>query len=792
MMLRARSLLALCLLAPACSDPPPAAPSDAGVDAATERGPAVRFNLPAAGIPQPLEVPFPTDLYRTDPDGTITDALADWSLAGVSINGGSFTEGYGALDGFGRNAGAIFRVEGDDDLDPASLPATSEATLGPDAAVALVDVDPRSPTPGARVPCLAGWTSRFRTLVVQPDGVPLAPGRTYAAVVTRAVRTTRGDALRAAPAFAAIRDDAPGARSTPAGMLYGGAADRVATLAGPSFDRRAIVGLAVFTTQTTHRQLRVIRDALVGGRHGPAPQLDMDPMTARPYGVARFGARAHAGWTATLDAWLGAAPRGRDGMELPGERHGSEPTTTGMAHDAIGVVLTGTFVSPEFRRPYTGTTDRGDGTFAPDAAPVDAAKRIPVTLVLPRGAPPPGGWPVVIYGHGLGGQRQQLLNVANELARVGVATAGIDTATFGQRARGREADTLSLYPGTYQGPDGLPDLPSYDQEDFFGGLSNILALRDNFRQTALDYVQLRRLLANPALDLSSVAAEYDGATPRLDGAHVGYVGNSLGGILGTLFAAVEPEANPFVLNVPGGGVLTALCADSPVIGGTLRLAGTIVFRYPGDVAFDRFHPLTNLIQGVADGADPASYGEDVTAITMGRGHDVWVTEAEDDEVIPNRSTELLARAMRLPQVMPTPRLVAGLRPTGSPVRGNVEGRTQALTLQAPATHGGNLATRYGTRSWVPPFPRAAGTRFVRATREVRVRQPIVGYQRAVARFFRGAFMGAAEIDAAGLSPLLDWDDDGWTDAEERAMSTDPYDPTSVPPGAAPHPRDVGF
>jgi hypothetical protein len=372
----------------------------------------------------------------------------------------------------------------------------------------------------------------------------------------------------------------------------------------------------------------------------------------------------------------------------------------------------------------------------------------------------------------------------------------VDSATFGQRALGQQHDRTSLYAarGTYTGPDGLPDNPSYDSTTFFGGLNNILSLRDNIRQTALDYVQLRRLVSDPALDLSAVAAQYGGAAPRLDRTRVGYVGNSLGGIVGTVFSAVDPEVNPVVLNVPGGALVLALAADSPVIGATVSGAARTLYHYPAELPVDRWHPLASLVQGILDGGDPAAYASEVTRPPTGRGHDLWLTMVDRDHVVPNRATELLARAMRLPQHMPALRALGGLAPASGVLQGNVEGRTQALVLQAPATHGSNLQARYGTAEWEPPFPRdvGPGERFQRTPRPIRVRQPVVAYQRALVRFLQTGWDGRAEIDAGSIDSLEDYDDDGWTDAEERAMNTNPYDPDRHPAGPAPHPRSLGF
>lgn len=801
-----RHALLAALLVQACSSSPSTGdggvasdvPRDATADVPAFTGTAARFVLPERGLPQPGEVPFPSDLYlRGEPDGTISDLLGDWSKLGVGSSAtgqASLNDGYGAIDGFARNAGGIFVIEGAGHVTPAILPAVGARDA--DAPYAIIDIDAMSPTRGAWIPAVAGYVERFRTLNVQPDGVVLEPGRRYAVVLTTRLMTSAG-ALAAPPAFARIRDLPASARSSAAETLYGGAVDAVVS-AGIAKER--IAALAVFTTQTTHRQLRATRDALVAGTYGPVPQLNMDPTTARPYAVARFGADAHEGWTATLDAWMGTPLRDMMGRDLPGEPHGSEPPTVGIPHDALGAVITGTFVSPEFRRPWTQTAGRDDGTFQFDASGAAVVqgrnKVLPITIALPRSAPPSSGWPVVIFGHGLGGQRKQLLAVANEFARAGIATVGIDTATFGQRAAGAEMDVTSLFAtrGTYRGPDGLPDAEGYDNTDFFGGLTNILALRDNIRQTALDYAQVRRLIGNPALDLSAVGAQYAGATPKLDPARVGYIGNSLGGIIGTVFAAIEPEVNPFVLNVPGGGLISALAADSPSIGSSLNTAATIVFGFPGGVAVNRFHPVTSLLQGVLDGGDPTAYAADVTRPATGSAHDVWMTMVEADSVVPNRANELLARALRLPQIGGAFRTVAGLESVPNPVRRNVMGRTQALLLQSPATHGGNLSQRYGTLTFRTPFPRddqPPAMRFASGA-SVRIRNPAVIYQRAIAQFFTSAWSSMATIDASGMIGYEDWDDDLWTDAEERAMNSDPFDPMSRPAGTPPRTRDVGF
>ncbi len=769
---------------------------DAG-DASTNRSASLvaRFTVRGGDAPAPFQVPFPSDLYL-DASGHVVADVSDFTAVRLSRSTDVFATGLEGLDGFGVTTGAMFLIDGTAAnasappvvVDAATLPRDPSQTLGADAAAFIIDLDPGLAASAARVACTAGWQPRFGTIGVIPERGVLAAGHRYAVGLTDAIHATDGSlALQASAQFAAIRDNAAGARADRAGMLYGTAVDRVVEVMGDGFDRRHIAALAVFTTQTTARQLRIARDAIVGGAV-PVPSLDVDAAVSMPFHVARFGASAHAGWTATLDEWLGT-PLRRNGTDVPGFPVSGE-AETGMAHDHIGAILTGTFVAPDYRD-ANGRLQL-DASGAPIAS--RANNRIPMTLVLPRGAPPASGFPVVIFGHGVGGQRRELLAIANEMARVGIATAAIDHITFGQRSS--PTDVTSIEGGTYRGPDGLGDSPNYQVADFFGQLTNIAAFRDNIRQTSLDLVQLRRLLANPALDLSFVADEYSGTAPRLDGAHIGYVGNSLGGIIGTVFTACDPAINPVVLNVAGGSFVTRLAADAPAQGGLIAQVTGIIFGAPSDAPLDRFHPVSTILQMVIDGGDPAAYAAEITHPSSGRPHDVWLVEALWDDTVANSATDLLAHVMRLPQIRPVANSLFGLDPIDAPVSGNLAmGATGAFLQLSPAVHGANLDNRFGTRQYRAPFPvEGSDMRFPHLATSFRVRQPIVAYQHRIAQFFTSGFgaSGGASIHTDGLDLLIDYDDDGWTDDEERVASTDSADPMSHPAGSPPHVRDVGF
>lgn len=762
--------------------------------------PSVRFAVPATGVPDPLDVPFPSDLYRTGPGGTIAlpDHMNVWRNVGVTRNPQTLTYGLNGLDGFGRNTGAMFLLDGADGVDPASLPADGAASRMPGSSVFMVELD--GPSAGTRVPVVASYIAPTRTLVVQPDAAVLAPGRRYAVVLTAGVRIAGGQALGASPTFAAIRDNAAGARDSAAGTLYGTAVDRVLELSGGMLERGAIAGVAVFTSHSADRFLRATHAALVAGRYGPPPQLiTTQAMVSAPFNVVRFGATMHPGWTSTLDAWLGTPVRVGD-RDAPGaDRYGNP--NAGWPHDAVGAVITGVMVAPDYRRRYANTSAPTDGTIEYDASGaamvVNATAQVPVTVVLPRTAPPPEGWPVVIFIHGVPVDRWHMLPAANELARAGIATVGIDQVEMGLRASNRMVarDTTSWFPGTYRGPDGLADSGENPTGviDLSASFLNGARWRDNIRQLVLDLVQLRRLVTNPALDLSAAAAQFGGTAPRLNPRRVAVIAESAGGAYGVLFAALEPDVDPVIINVAGGALLTTF-GESPFNASTFASAVPLFGLPPANlVPPNRMHPFLNVAQMLYDPVDAASWAYDSAHPAPARPHNVLMVEVQSDEYISNRSTELLAHAMGLPQIAPNARIIPGLATVEPPAR-PATGPTRVLLLQPSAPHGANSTGRTALRTYETPFPREdnPAMRFVPLEAPLLVRTPVAYTLRAYVRFLQSGWAGGAEVDITGMPLFIDFDDDGWTDDEERSMSTNPFDPRSRPPGTPPHTWDPMF
>jgi dienelactone hydrolase len=732
--------------------------SDAdGAPQSSMQGTPVPFTVAATGVPQFGNIPWPSDLYRSS-DGTVGEVPG---LERVAEAVQTLARGLAALDGFGRSSGALFFV--DEPVDPQSLPRTWPAATAAAASVFIADVDEASPSLGARYPSYAKYLPTLGSIAVIPvPGVVLPPGVRHAAVLTTRVRTHNGAALVAADELSRIAALPASARATQAELLYGNALEQL-VVTGAVARRTEVASLAVFTTSRQAFELPALRARL---HEEPEPQLILEPANAVPYSVAVFG----VGTQPSLDDWLGTPERDDEGREWPG---GDNPG--GIAHDQIAVIASGAFVAPSFLNRSTRHFERdasGDFVLA------NARTTIPVTLVVPRQEPPPDGYPVVIHGHGLSNNRGSMLGVANELARAGFAMIGIDDVLHG--ARGGIRDEQNNFPGSYRGPDGIPDAYDFPLA-FFAGFADFVAVRDNFRQTVLDQSSLVRLIRSSRLDLSALAEAAGGTTPRLDPTRIYWSGGSLGGIIGTMTTAVEPAIRAAALQVPGASFIQLISSSSAEVSPLVSGLAYSMLGAKGDEVLDEFHPLGTLLGAITEAGDPIAYAPHIlqNALTGARTPpDVLVSYALYDEVLPNISTVALIRALGLELASPHLLDLPGIANVSAPVVGNSSsGRTAAAVQYLPANHGLGYG-RFDTRKFLPGVPLEGAERFPRLAREFQFEQPVREHLAQLVTFLTSAASGGPGRIEVTVPPRPDYDGDGVLDDDERARGTDPYDPTS--------------
>ena len=697
--------------------------------------------------------PFPTDALREGPH------LA--RIEGLDLVAKQFSdriaEHLEPLDGFGLRPTVEFFIQGA--IDPATVPATTRALTD---ALFVLDADPDTAVSGAPIPFDWKYDAVRSVIVGSPSpGIQLDEGTRYAAVITTDVRDPDGAAVFPSYQLELVAHDPPARWRT-----TGDALKELKKLA-PLEDR--IAGLAVFTTQYASDTLVLARNVIANtSAVKPAVLTFGDPTVI-------FDSPTELGellGQATLET---SGPR--DGLE-----HWGRDNPNGIARDHIAVVATGTLNVAKFLRDDTGTDGPEDETIelGRDGVPlVQSEIEIPITIVLPKGSVPAKGFPVVVFGHGLGGSRHDVLNIAEPIAAQGFALVAIDLWGHGSRYsaidNGNNLAGKSGFTGNRTMKDGFGDDTGVGAYlDFFEGFMNISAIRDAMRQSALDFARVAMMVrGNPSL--AALAAPFS-STPKLDPEKVAYLGESFGTIIGTELAAIEPTIGLYVLNVPGGGLLDQILPNSPKIGDLAVPFAEQLYRTTGTL--DRFHPLVGLLQTIFDGADSLTFARHVLKDRvmienqyLGRRHVVCL-EVMNDESMPNEATEALARAFGLHVLKPNLEVPAGLFQIESPGAGNVNNQTGILVQYEPATHGYNWSAERGNLEYVPGYPFDGDVRFPKLEDKISIVEPIYETHAQLAEILSTYFAGQNPRVRSTKAPVADFDGDGKPDTTDP----DPLDP----------------
>jgi hypothetical protein len=321
----------------------------------------------------------------------------------------------------------------------------------------------------------------------------------------------------------------------------------------------------------------------------------------------------------------------------------------------------------------------------------NGTRKVPVLVVKPSTPEPTAaGYPVIIYQHGIFGNRTNSLGVANQMAAAGFVTVAIDLPLHGVMptdlipgtefpifasllgAKGIAADATSIGAATVaERHFGLTNVASgfsptavsgtdaslNGSGSLFFNLIHLQTARDNSRQAVMDLLNLNASLASFDIDGDSDLTD-------IDVSQVHYIGHSLGGIIGTVFVAtnnlngktligpglyLNPNGNAAlplitetVLGMPGSAtprLLEASAAFSPAIKGPVttpkELGGFGLTENS-----DSYNKLFYVFQGSLDSADPASFAQamDQVPSTLAK---YMVIESIGDQVVPNSATSPL-------------------------------------------------------------------------------------------------------------------------------------------------------
>lgn len=567
-----------------------------------------------------LDTPWPSDLLRR-PDGGI-DLRSFPNPQNVQTLE-EYLQLFQTAEGYASSGALYFRVEGG--VDASSLPESPAASMREDASMFLVELA----APTRRLP--------IEHRVYTSDTAFLPAG-------TVAVLPLLGAVVRGPSALVVTRK-AKHASGAPL---------------GPSEDMRALL---------TCRPLDV----------EPAPDCTPYERLLRDLGLSVDDVAlvqvftpsdATRGLEAAYEWLLDQAPPTVKDVEKKQERQ--------LYTVYEGVVRLAQFQrgTPPFRN-FDGQS--GGFVFDDDGNPiVQRHEDVTFVLTVPKGTPPENGWPVVVYGHGTGGDLYSGLGdtpraEAHQLARAGYAMLAtsepLHLGRAGHAAGSEEIDTFNFL--------------------------NPLAGRDNWRQSALEKAQLVHSVVN--LDLS---AEVTGGAPvTFDETRVSYFGHSQGGIVGALFVGVEHRIEGAFLSGAGAGFAPSLIEKTEPV--SLEAVLRTLLSLPSDETMDRFHPVPNLLQVWIEPSEPLNYGRLWRERSGRRVPHLVASSGLVDPFTPKSTHFGLAGAFGLPIVEPVSERVEvvellGIGTVAGPASGNLRDRQgRAVTagmLQYP--NDGHFAVYY--------------------------------------------------------------------------------------------------
>ena len=217
-------------------------------------------------------------------------------------------------------------------------------------------------------------------------------------------------------------------------------------------------------------------------------------------------------------------------------------------------------------------------------------RTVPFVYIAPTGTAPAGGWPLVIYQHGITSQKETVIAVAQTLTTVGFAVVAIDMPLHGSLA------VPTHTTGAVWGQD-------------FMAVGAPLATRTNIQQGAFNLNRLEFTVRTGGF------AGLGTAAPSLT--KFSFVGHSLGSIVGAYYLAgnttLSPTGLPYTqttlnsdmkgyLAVPGART-AYIIQNSPAFGPSVDAGLAAVGIVKNTPTYHQFFQVT---QSVVDPVDPAS------------------------------------------------------------------------------------------------------------------------------------------------------------------------------------------
>jgi pimeloyl-ACP methyl ester carboxylesterase len=436
-------------------------------------------------------------------------------------------------------------------IDTESLPNLEES-LEDDASVFLIDVET-----GERAPIVVAFSAEPQGPFAPPNllavlpmqGRPLRPNTRYAAVVTTRVLAADGTPIDIATATASILDgEQPVGLSDGAFAAHTDAHDR---MRGHGIDDGLIAATAVFDTWDPRAELQALRDQVVTSV--PSPDA---PFTS----VETFD--EFCVYTTTI--------------EMPSFQAGTPPFTTeggAWARDGSAFV--------EQRR-----------------------ERANVYVTVPRRAMPDDGFPTAVFVRTGGGGDRPLIDRGHHSTKHGEPDApGSGPAMHWARAgwAGVQID------GPLGGLRNTDD-PPWDEQFMIFNITNVNALKDNIRQSALELALFAHVLPEITIDASGcdgLTTTAGDSTVRLDTTNLTIMGHSMGATIAPIAAAVEPMYRAMILSGAGGSwIENVIYKERPV---AVRPNVELLLRYGSRHVLTEHDPALAIFQWAVETSDTMVY-----------------------------------------------------------------------------------------------------------------------------------------------------------------------------------------
>src|SRR5438552_5240711 len=505
------------------------------------------------------------------------------------------------------------------------------------------------------------WDPATFTLHVESDE-HLDQHANYLLLVTTAVHDTTGEPIEPAESFERLHEDESKDfdlgrgrdaqvrlyRQILARLLKHDVLRQIAIGVSRKLRRKDIAVASLFTTESVTATLEKIRDHI---KAAPAP-------------VANFNLGLQGERTVFPVVSLRGILFQQEVTTAPTFQTVPVPTPALQIFPSVGAVAFGKFRALNFE---------AAGGFIP-AVPtrtgvpaVQSTQDLYFNVFLPAGPQPAQGWPVAIFSHGFGDNKNNSpFAVASVMAAGGVATITINTVGHGFGPLSaltvvEQNGSVVILPAGGRGVDQNGDGKIEAIEGFLTAPPrSSLAARDGVQQTVADLMQLVRAIQG--------GMDVDGnGSVALDPSRIYFFGQSLGGICGTVFLGIEPDVRAGAVNVPGGsfGEISSLSPTFRPLAGMLLATHVPSLINVGGLAFNENEPLRNqppLINNVAGAmaiqsffdssewlalaADPVAWAPFIRKSLLPGEHQkgILLQFARGDETVPNPTTTAIIRS----------------------------------------------------------------------------------------------------------------------------------------------------